>query len=168
MEDKERLVQTVMQAADGEIVGSIRTQKIFYLLEQLGAGCDFRYSYHHYGPFSRVLSNTLDWMVIDKILNAEEFQGEPGSYYIYKLLQPMNDKPDYLGSLCWQTLKKNVSLMKAQSSIVLELAATIHWLKTVEKYDDWRHEIKIRKSQKSTTERLDKAERLLKNLGIVY
>lgn len=47
MEDKERLVQTVMQAADGEIVGSIRTQKIFYLLDQMGAGCGFRFSYPH-------------------------------------------------------------------------------------------------------------------------
>jgi hypothetical protein len=33
---QEMLVKAVFQAADGEIVGRIRIQKIFYLLEQLG------------------------------------------------------------------------------------------------------------------------------------
>jgi uncharacterized protein YwgA len=53
---QEMLVKAVFQAADGEIVGRIRIQKIFYLLEQLGMGGGIWFSYHHYGPYSEELS----------------------------------------------------------------------------------------------------------------
>jgi len=49
---------------------------------------------------------------------------------------------------------------------VLELAATAHWLATVEKVPDWKKEIVRRKGPKTENNRLDKALDLLCDLRL--
>jgi phage regulator Rha-like protein len=50
--------------------------------------------------------------------------------------------------------------------MVLELAATIHWLAFVERFDDWREELLKRKGAKTEQGRSDDALRLLAELNI--
>ncbi len=61
MTTHDRLIADVIAAADNEIVGRIRLQKILYFLDRLGleAGASL-FHYHHYGPYSRVLDDALD------------------------------------------------------------------------------------------------------------
>lgn len=63
-EPEDRVVE-IVNAAGGRLVSRVRLQKIAYLLEKLGAESGFRFSYHHYGPYSRDLDNA--------ILDAEAF-----------------------------------------------------------------------------------------------
>ena len=56
--------------------------------------------------------------------------------------------------------------MKAEPSTVLELAATIHWLREKEKVADWRRELKMRKGAKADDARITKAEALLQKLSL--
>ena len=61
MKATETLIRDVIRAADGEIVGRIRLQKILYLLNANGLNIsDAEFHYHHYGPYSRVLDETLE------------------------------------------------------------------------------------------------------------
>ena len=55
------LLAALLHAAGAEIIGAIRLQKIVYLLEQLGMGGEFWFSYHHYGPYlsRHVYVNTI-------------------------------------------------------------------------------------------------------------
>ena len=84
MSEGERLVEAVLRAADGEIIGRIRLQKIFYLLEQIGLGAPFRISYHHYGPYSEELSVAVDRAhVLDETISEKKVQTQDGFYSVY-------------------------------------------------------------------------------------
>lgn len=166
MNAKENLVRAVMQAADGEVVGRIRLQKIFYLLEQLGVEGGLRFSYYHYGPYSRELSDTLDELEIDGTVEEENVPIEGGSYSVYRLKKAPGREPSSLGRLPWEQLRKAIAAMKDRTSPVIELAATIHWLREKERVEDWRKELKVRKPQKATDARIGEAETLLRQLGL--
>jgi len=161
---REELVKTVLQAADGEIVGRIRLQKIFYLLEQLGMGGDIRFSYHHYGPYSEELSDAIDFAIkADKTVQEEAVKVESGFYSIYRLSNPDEPAPPKLGNLPWAQARECIRAMKAETSIVIELAATIHWLREKEDVPDWRKELKVRKPSKADDSRIAKALDLLES-----
>jgi hypothetical protein len=59
-----------------------------------------------------------------------------------------------------------IKAMQSRSAMVLELAATIHWLAFVERFDDWREELLKRKGAKTEQGRSDDALRLLAELNI--
>ena len=52
-------LQALLMEAGGQITGKVRFQKIVYLLDQLGFESGFDFEYHHYGPYSEGLSDTL-------------------------------------------------------------------------------------------------------------
>jgi uncharacterized protein YwgA len=160
------LITTVLSAAEGEIVGRIRVQKIFYLLEQLGAETDLKFSYYHYGPYSDELSDALDCAKADQVLNETVHQTGEGFYSTYHLNNASDVPPNALGKLDWTSLSNNVAAMKKRSSSVLEIAATIHWLQHKEEIQEWEKELKIRKPTKATDERIREALGLLKELGL--
>jgi hypothetical protein len=56
--------------------------------------------------------------------------------------------------------------MKDETSTVLELAATIHWLREKERVGDWRKELKIRKGSKAEESRIEKACTLLGKIAL--
>lgn len=166
MNERENLVQAVLQAADCVIVGRIRLQKIFYLLEQLGLKSSLRFAYHHYGPYSEELSDTLEWGQIMGDISEDNVPTEGGYYSIYKLNANSTPERETLGDLPWPKVKILVKTMKAETSPVLEIAATIHWLKNKERIEDWRKELKVRKASKATDIRITKAYRLLNKLEL--
>lgn len=170
MDDMRSLVSAVMRAADGTIVGRIRMQKIFYLLEQLGLGAGLSFSYYHYGPFSRDLSDAIDRLTTEEsgVVNEVVQPMENGSYSVFKEVKGGNTDGavEWVGNIPFDRARRLITLMKTPPSTVIELAATIHWLRHVEEVGDWQKEIRIRKPLKATDERIAAAENLLAEIDL--
>jgi hypothetical protein len=56
--------------------------------------------------------------------------------------------------------------MQAEPATVLELAATIDWLRSQEQVSNWRSELVRRKGAKAERSRVERAERLLHDLNM--
>lgn len=161
------LISSVMKAANGEVVGKIRMQKIFYLLEQLGLNEKLSFSYHHYGPYSEDLARSLDYAeMVDNAIREEPRHTPSGSTFISYLLQKDCEEKSNVGDINWEDAKSYVSTMKNETSVVIELAATIHWLKNKENVVDWRTELKKRKTSKAEPALVVRAESLLEKLNL--
>jgi len=168
MSQRENLIRDVLFAAGGSIVGRIRIQKVFYLLNQLGLKGDFRFSYHHYGPYSEDLSQAIDRAhYLDKSIKEIEKDTTDGraSYSIFELAKN-EDAPAKVGALELEAAQGLIATMKSATSVVIELAATIHWLREKEKVGNWRAELKRRKPSKADDATIDKALTLLKQLDL--
>ncbi len=75
--------------------------------------------------------------------------------------------PAKIGDLDMGKAKELIGIMTENcTSTVLELAATVHWLATVEKVQNWRDEIVRRKGAKTDGGRLEEAVALLPKLGL--
>ncbi len=167
MQDLECLVRQILMAGDGEIVGRIRFQKIAYFLEQKGLRASLNFTYHHYGPYCRDLSEALDWQVIlDEVEEEHKAVTNGGTYSILRLKQPAGEKQP-LGRLHPDQARRLVRSLKKEPSVVLELAATVHWLQHGERVDDWRQELKMRKNRKATDSNIDRALTVLTGLGLL-
>lgn len=157
---------TVALAPDGELVGRIRLQKIVYLMEQLGLKSGAGFSYHHYGPYSEALYAAVEdakfWGRLEEQTMSRASDGAPYSAFRAKDAPPT----DKLGQLPVKRARELLAKLTPVHSTVLELAATIHWLAFKEKVADWRAEIEKRKAGKTSSGRLEKAEALLKELGL--
>jgi len=163
MVGEQRFVQALIKAADGELVGRVRLQKIAYLLQQLGVeeAARLDWSYHHYGPYSRQVDNGLVFAELFGVIEEERRpRASDGALYsIFHLREEAEAEPS-------EKMKQLVQRLKNENSIVLELAATAHWLSEVEKVDDWEQEICRRKTWKVEDGRLEQALALLKELGL--
>lgn len=95
-----------------EIEGRKKLQKMVHILQEFGVPFDVRYGYHHYGPFSEQLQDSLQSFQHDGLIHETQVSGQyPTSRFAAdeKLL-------DLLKLL-------NVSLPLACSSFALELNA---------------------------------------------
>lgn len=162
------LLRSVVIAAEGEIVGRIRFQKIVYLLEQAGMESGLQFSYYHYGPYSEEVSSALETATLHpKLICENEGKTLTGhTYSIFSVTHHEEASPSQLGSISWDKACQMIRQMKAHTSTVIELAATIHWLKEKERVANWREELKIRKGDKVTDERVEKALNLLSDLSL--
>ena len=165
MQNREQLVAAIIASApEHKLVSRVRFQKIAYLLEQLGCHLGFEFSYHHYGPFSHDLERA--------ILDAKAFglikeelahrQSDGASYSIFQLSESGVDAntPDV------QRFKSQIKIFAHSNVTILELAATAHWISSVEKISNWKDEIIKRKGIKTESGRLEKALNLLKELNL--
>lgn len=161
------IVVNIVALSGGSLTGRIRLQKIAYLLEQLGMGAGVEFSYHHYGPYSEPVTNAVaDAKFFDALLEKIEFrQSDGGPYSVFETKKSVDDIAK-LGEMDVQDAKRYLDLLGPANSTVLELAATIHWLRSFEKFADWKHEIEIRKPGKTKSGRLEKAVSLLGELGL--
>lgn len=161
-------ILSVLRAADGEIIGRIRTQKIFYLLEELGLASNFKFSYHHYGPYSETLSAQISAQCLfsSELDEVSEITSFGTKFSVYKLKDPTVPHQKSCGDLEFGKAHSLIKKMKSTTSVVIELAATIHWLKEKEKVNDWKAELIKRKASKATTESIQKAEELLIDVGL--
>jgi uncharacterized protein len=158
-------VPSLIEAADGEIVGKVRLQKMVYLLDQLGLESGLSFSYHHYGPYSDELADLVEEDVIFQRVSAEIRRRADGvPYVIYKPL----DHKDHPGKSAFLAPKISAAMQAMQlcSMTILELAATIHWLAFIEKVGNWRAELVRRKGVKTEGGRTERAVELLRRLGI--
>jgi uncharacterized protein YwgA len=167
----DELVADIVAAADGEIIGRIRLQKIFYLLDQAGLGSRFSFHYHHYGPYSRDLDEALSraqaFVGVHEEIKHRQVDGMPYSVFT---LSDRTDReiPKNLGQIPSDRARKLIQVMKGVSSTVLELAATIQWLVKKEKIADWKAELVRRKGVKTQAGRMEEAVRLLGELGMSF
>jgi uncharacterized protein len=169
MTTADRLIADVLAVAGEPIVGRVRLQKIFYLLEQRGLGSGLHFHYHHYGPYSRELDGALDraqaMQGVEEKIAYRQVDGMP--YSVFSLREkPVARHLSAVGGLPSEEVRCLVGMMTTRSSTVLELAATIHWLRTTEKVADWKKELGRRKGAKAEKGRMDEAVRLLEELGL--
>jgi uncharacterized protein len=121
----------LVSGSGGSINARIRIQKEAYLLALQGYP-PFRqtnFVYHHFGPFSRELSETLKFAVSAGLLEEkEEAFSETSQRYSYALtdagrafLQEATGLPE--------KVKEDIRFMASQHWRALELAATVGYLK---------------------------------------
>jgi uncharacterized protein len=163
----ESLIRSVLAASGGEVLGRIKFQKLVFLLDKLGLESGFKFSYHHYGPYSAELSSATD---IAKAfgLVAEEFRqrkSDGASYSVFKtkVSSSVEPKIDFLRA---KNIVTAISLINSTSSTIVELAATAYWLKNEESIENWEDEIVRRKGSKVDNGRLEKALELLEKINL--
>jgi len=155
-----------IDAAGGQVVGKVRLQKLVYLLDQLGVPTGFSFTYHHYGPFSEELAESVEDDVVFGRLSVEQRRRADGvPYVVYRPL--INGHEQQKSSpLNSPGIKAALTAMQRHSTTVLELAATIHWLAFVERVGNWRAELIRRKGVKTEQGRTDEALNLLQETGL--
>jgi uncharacterized protein YwgA len=168
MIEPEDKVAAVVDAAGGRLVSRVRLQKTVYLLDQLGLSSGFDYEYHHYGPYSRDLDNATSdadalGVVQEKIQHRA---GDGASYSVFILPKSGSSKDEALGTLGRSKAAELVQKFASTELTVLELAATVDWLWRYERCRDWQSEIARRKPMKVGNGRLDRAVKLLRDLGL--
>ena len=167
VEDIEDIVVHLIALHGGELVGRTRLQKEAYLLHRCGAfDLPFPFIYHHYGPYSLALADGLIDAHAGGRIDIEEKTGAYGvRYAIFK--SKGADAPDRLGDLPADRVRSLLREMQDVSDIVLELAATIVFLREEDGYvHDAIEETKARKPLKATAERMKQALNLLRKLGL--
>ena len=161
------LLAQIFQAGDNEVVGRIRLQKIAYLLQQKVGGTDLFFTYHHYGPYSRELAASLDrGVAFGEIEERERETRQGATYSIFRWKKAVRKPAETVGPLSMAEAKADVRMLKKQPSVVLELAATIHWLRVKEQVDNWPEQLKIRKTLKATDANIARAEGVLGDMGL--
>lgn len=163
MKEPEKLVAAIVASTDeNRLVSRIRLQKMAYLLQQLGGPSDFEFSYHHYGPYSRDLDNAVVDAQAFGLVEEERRNriSDGASYSVFSL-----GAVALAESLPEPFVSRLRDLAKAKV-MVLELAATAHWLVNVENVADWTSEIRKRKGRKTEDGRLEEAVRLLAGLDL--
>lgn len=153
-----KAVLRILEAAGGRLVGRTRLQKSAYLLEAAGAGADFKFSYHHYGPYSEELSIASDDAgALGFITEEIKENNELHTYSVFEARSEI-DVEDLQRDL--------MSIMNDYDPISLELAATAHFLRENGYEDDPWSETRRRKATKATDGRISKAQELLDKLGL--
>lgn len=166
MSDSIDLVVGLVAHNGGRLVGKTRLQKVAYLLDACGLKSGVDYEYHHFGPYSAEISSAADIAEVLGRLSSEE---KPGFHSVpYVTYQTEEAKPARLGALSADAVSERLSVMERYSAIVLELAATIHYLENSEGFsaEGAQDEVKVRKSAKATADRLARANELLRRLGL--
>ena len=166
--EREKVVVALLKAAGGQLDGRVRLQKIAYLLHQLGMESDFRFDYHHYGPFSRDLDNALAdaeaFGLVKEDFGRREIDG--ARYSIFKLIDDDLESLEEIGQLEASVLERYLPILLQTSVTVLELAATANWLAVEEERNDWQETLRSRKGPKVEGGRLDRALSLLDEVGL--
>ena len=151
------LVAAIVRDAGGEVIGRTRLQQIAYLLDVVGFGDGFRFSYKHCGPYSEgVAASAAKGVLFERIAEVEKQADWGGFYSIYSVeAQPDDSVP--LGR------REFACRVKDSDAVALELAGTAVFLSR-DGYDDPWFETVIRKPEKSESGRLTQAMGLLTEL----
>ena len=150
-----RDVASLVDAAGGELVGRTRLQKTACLLELVGSGLGFRFSYHRYGPYSEELSIAAsDADALGYIEEREKYAAWGGRFSVFKIREGRGDHAK-LGPA-------ESALVKAAAradSVELELAVTAAFLAEGGSADPWAEVARL-KQAKIADERLESAKAL--------
>lgn len=129
----------LIYSAGGELDSRIRVQKEAYLLADLGIG-RFKtasFSYHHYGPYSRDVSDALQTAVALGFIDEHRTDAEDGSYvkYDYKITDAGIRYVEEVGPDLQQLTARTAEWKKVHWC-ALELAATVRFLEENEGFSD--------------------------------
>ena len=161
----EDIVVALVKLNDGELTGRTRLQKEAYLLDRCGAELGLAFTYHYYGPYSFELVEGWEDAHAEGRIEIEEELGRYGvPYSIFKVRESSGALED-LGSLSASSVRAQLKKMASVSDIVLELAATIEYLREEGYGEATMEELRIRKPLKATEQLIKKATDLLMDLG---
>lgn len=166
MADPVQVLAELIALNGGELVGKTRLQKTCYLLEAAGQGCGLPFDYHHYGPYSAELAFAAEDAEALGLLRSEQHAGRYGvPYTVFKSLTaaPAAAGKDGARQTRQQLLLREMSQC---SAIVLELAATLVFLWRNGYAENGWDELKRRKANKVTEERLAQVKTLLESLDL--
>jgi uncharacterized protein len=166
MNDPIEMVASMVALNDGELVGKVRLQKTFYLLDSCGLQSGFDYDFHFYGPFSVDLSRATDDATAVGRIN---FEDKFGYHEVpYRVFRARHDapSPESLGALSAAEVRKNLKLMARYSAAELEVAASIVFLRDNGYRADPVAETCRRKPATATSHRIARAQRLIAELGL--
>ena len=165
--DAKDVVVNLIGLSGGKLVGRTRLQKEAYLLDCCGADLELSFTYHHYGPYSFDLADGWDDAKAEGCIEIEEQPGRHGvPYSIFALKKETDDTTDSFGRLSADAARVHLDKMKAVSDVVLELAATIVFLRKEGHGEGTIEELKARKPLKATAGRIKKAVALLRALNL--
>ena len=132
-------VLEIVSASGGTTETRIRLQKEAFLLLALGWNrLESRsFEYHHYGPYSRKLSDALRFAIASGYLQETVHQADESgptkySYAITSLGQDFVNDANNLSD----DSRKLIEIMNFQHWRTLELAATVEFLQTREGFED--------------------------------
>ena len=163
----EGIVVDLIALHGGKLVGRTRLQKRAYLLHRCGAEFDVKFVYHYYGPYSFDLADGwVDARINDKI-EMEEKEGRYGvPYSIFKIKKKVKGS-GYCGALSFAEARPFLKKIERVSDIVLEIAATIVFLRDDGGYPNTAvAETKARKPVKTGGGSLEAALSLIRELGL--
>jgi uncharacterized protein len=166
MNDPIQMVAGMVALNDGELVGKVRLQKTFYLLDACGLQSGFDYDFHFYGPFSADLSRIADDATA---LGRIDFEDKYGYHNVpYRVFRTSRDAPlpNRLGVFSAAEVREKLKLMAKYSAAELEVAASIVFLRDNGYRDDPVAETCRRKPATATADRIAKAQRLIAELGL--
>ena len=165
----ENIAVNLVKLNNGRLVGRTRLQKVAYLLDRSGAEFGLPFTYHHYGPYSFELADGWADARAEGRIDIEEQRGRHEvSYSIFTLSESedYSDDSGGLGALSASDAREQLRKMAHVSNVVLELAATIVYLKENGYSDGTIEELKVRKPLKATDELVQKALHLLDSLDL--
>ena len=150
----------------GELVERIRLQKGAYLLHKCGANLDLRFVYYDYGPYSFALAAGCADVIEERRIEVEERTGQRcNRYRVFKT----GERAGGVGALSADDARRIVGKLKRATDLVLEIAATIVFLRDRGGYEEMKQavaETRARKAQKVTEDRMARALALLRDLGL--
>lgn len=126
----------LIDAHDGKIESRIRLQKEIFLLQWLGhsALAELHFSYHHYGPYSRELSDVLHDTVLAKLIDEDrEELGNGYTRYTYSLTGAGQQAIGSSGN--GRMPAAPVKLLRSVHWRTLELVATVLFLEEEHRLD---------------------------------
>lgn len=165
MSTEKLVTEIVALNEDKKLVGKTRLQKTFYLLDQLGMNSGAEFDYHHYGPYSADVASAAEMATLLYDFEAEErHSGARGVSYV--AYSSKEEQPKNLGGLPKAQAAAALASMASVSDVVLELAATMVFLQKNGYAKDFVEEVRERKPLKATEDRLDRAQKLIKKLGL--
>jgi len=161
---------SLVDAMGGQLESRIRLQKAVYLLKMAGV-LDFRdtsFRYHHYGPYSRPLSDTLQDAVVAGLLEEKRAEyGEDMSRYTYVLTDSGREWLEENGESGEARLREMVpQLGNDVPWRNLELAATILFLEKDENLSRGAATERALQLKPPCAEHRDSAQRLLQSVGL--
>lgn len=165
MKDLGESLVDVVTLNDRKITTKIRLQKTIYLLQASGLlrGVeDPEFEYHYYGPYSAKLARAAEDMLATKKLMTDVCEGyhsEP-----YTIYHSGRDTPTSLSREMADKIRRALVIMMEESSLVLEVASTIRFLRDSDTDRDAVAEVKRLKPKKASAQRIRKAKKLLEKL----
>ena len=163
----EDIVVDLIALNDGQLLGRNRLQRQAYLLHRCGAEFNMRFVYYRYAPHSFELANGVIEACADQRIEIERSRGRHGiDHAIFKTGKEVRH-PDNIGCLSSEHARRLIAMMEQVSDTVLELAATIVFLRD-ERGRGARAvtETRARKPLKAQSGRLEGALTLVRRLGL--
>ncbi len=160
------VVVDLVKLSGHELNGQTRLQREAYLLDRCGAEFGISFFYYHHGPYSFELADGwADAQAEDRIEIKQKLGRYDVSYLSFKK-KATDAYPDNLGELSAADARERLQKMADASDVVLELAATIVFLKENGYGDRPIEELKMRKPLKAAGGRIERARDLLYDLGL--